>query len=156
MKVFLDSCIFFDYLKDYKTKSTIRHAKNNGHKLVTSITVLGEIVSVCVPRRLQELYDIIEVLKELDVEVIHPQPLPNEPRLSLLRECCMCLDAYHAEEGIYGSSLTDRTHLAYATMYDCDFFVTSSSEVKALRTPNDCPRKVEVVDIDSLRKKLGY
>lgn len=154
--LFFDSCIFFDYFEDDLTRRTLDHLKNDGHRITTSITVVGEIFWVCISGdRINQLQDIIDLFKNLDVEVLHPAPQ--------LRGCCLCIDEFHEFKRIYGSSVTDRTHLAYAIVYDSDYFVTSGGEISALRRPDYCPdthepcySSTEVVNIQMLRQELGY
>ncbi len=149
-KAFLDTCVVIDYFKDDDTGRAINHFTNDGGELVTSITVMGELVQVCMTERKSDLFHILRTLKELDVKVIFP--------VRDLRFCCICLDNYHDSNNIWGSSITDRTHLAYAITYGSDFFVTSRAETKALRRPEGCSlaENLEVVDIRGLRDSMGY
>jgi predicted nucleic acid-binding protein len=155
--IFLDSTVFFKCLEDSTYKGHLRHIKNDGHILVTSITVMGETIAECLTGDIRKVYDIIELLKEIDVNFIHPPPITDRPNRSLLRDCCQCLDAAVEDKGVYGSSLTDRTHLAYAVAYGCDFFLTSGREPSALKLiDKDCPNKLEVCNLETLRRHLSY
>jgi len=147
MRIFVDSCIFLDCLEDERSYRTLRRVKNDNHQIITSITVVGETVEVCF-RKSKDLAKIVELWRELDVEFIYP--------VSQVRFCCLCLDDLLREEKVYGSSVTDRTHLAYAIAHELDFFVTSRSELRSLKKPSDCLLKTKIVDIEGLREELGY
>jgi predicted nucleic acid-binding protein len=155
--VFLDSTVFFKSIEDNTYKRYLIHIKNDGYQLVTSITVLGETFAKCFGDSIGKLYDIVDLLKELDLNFLHPPPLHESPNLSQVRACCCCLDRVVEEKGVYGSSLTDRTHLAYAVAYGCDYFLTSGKEPSALKLLDDeCPNKLEVCNIETLRGFLGH
>ncbi len=147
MRVFADSCIFFGCLEDDRVYRTLRRLRNDGHEIVTSITVIGEIVEVCF-RKEKDLHTILDILRELEVEVIYPIPQ--------VRFCCIHIDEYLDDAGVYGASTTDKTHLAYAIAHQCDFFLTSPSEVRSLRKPDECTIDIKIVDIEKLRDHLGY
>lgn len=128
LSFFLDSCILFDAIEDSNVKSTLRHCINDGHSIFTSLTVMGEIVMVSFNKnRRMDLNKILDLCGELDVNFLTPN--------LYLRACCACIDQYLEEEDVYGSSPEDRTHLAYANVYHCDYFVTSESETKTLKIP---------------------
>ncbi len=157
MKVFLDSCIFFKCLDDHYYKRTVKHLQNDGHELITSITVAGEILSVCFKKDdISKLKQIIDFWTDINCQIAHPPQLPEDERHSQLRICCMCLDNAFVEEKRYGSSLTDRTHLAYAIVYDCDYFFTTGREPSALKKPRGCGHNIKVVDNDMLRRELNW
>ncbi len=123
MKIFLDSTVFFDAIEKNKDgtrlKTLLRHAINDDHILVTSLTVYGEIVQVCIrDNRDNDLKDILKLIVDLDVQCWLPNPL--------LRDCCKCLDKHDKENRV---GLSDRTHLAYSMSYGDEYFLTSDDNL---------------------------
>ncbi|MEI6795265.1 MAG: hypothetical protein WCK39_00220 [Methanomassiliicoccales archaeon] len=128
LRVFLDSCVILECFltNGHEEMVTLRHLKNLGVELVTSITVLGECLDQCKEKRFDPLA-LFGCIVALDMEVVYPR--------TPLRALCVEVDGHLESVGRCGSSCTDRTHFAYAIMARCDFFVTSSSEKRTL----DCP-----------------
>ena len=149
MRIFLDADIFFDLAAEKRNiKSLINHLVNDGHILVTSITVMGEIVLVCVRdnEKNKDLHKIIDILHFYDIRFL----IPN----SLLRECCLCLDATDSDDRV---AKTDKTHLAYAVAYDVDYFLTTDLKLQAFNPKVDCPffsKKKRIISPSELRKQL--
>lgn len=147
MIISIDTSILFDALNDTQIRRTLRHLKNNKHEVVVPLTVAGELVMQGIQEgKIKQFYEIIEILKEIDAVFLIPNPL--------LRDCCSCIDGYLEEKGTYGSSTTDRTHLAYSIAHSCDFYVTVKSETKTLRIPDDCGTDLNITTIDGIRKIL--
>lgn len=147
LTVSIDTFLLFDALKDSQVRRILNHLKNNNHEVVVPLTVAGELVMQGIQeRKIKQFYAIIEILKEIDAIFLIPNPL--------LRDCCSCIDDYLEEKGTYGSSTTDRTHLAYSIAHNCDYFLTSKSETKTLRTPEDCGTKLKITTADGIRKIL--
>ncbi len=124
MKIFLDSTVLFDAIENSKEgrrfKTLLNHAINDKHILVTSLTVYGEIVQVCIrDNRSDDLHDMLDLIGGLDIQCWLPNPQ--------LRDCCKCLDKHDKENRV---GLSDRTHLAYSTSYDDDYFVTSDENLQ--------------------------
>lgn len=150
MNIFLDSTIFFDAIDPKKHIFTIlQHAKNDGHQLVTSLTVYGEIVWVCQrDKRPNDIHNILELINQLNVQC----SIPNIQ----LRECCKCLDKMDKQNWV---GFSDRTHLAYSTAYGDDFFVTS--EKNLLHFPLDsnkcrrCEKKTKIISPEELKTVLN-
>jgi len=122
MRIFLDCNVLFDTI-DPKNKrrfyTTLNHAKNLDHMLVTSLTVIGEMSRVCFrDNRREDLTRILDLMGELDIKFL----LPN----SDLRKCCICLDECDKNNRV---DFCDRTHLAYSTAYDDDYFLTSDDNL---------------------------
>ncbi|MFO7676875.1 MAG: type II toxin-antitoxin system VapC family toxin [Thermoplasmatota archaeon] len=156
MKIFLDSTIFFEAVaknsEASRLKTLLRHAVNDKHILVTSLTVYGEIVQVCIrDDRDNDLKDILKLIADLDIQCWLPNPL--------LRDCCKCLDKKDKENRV---GLSDRTHLAYSMSYGDDYFLTLDKDL--LHFPIDrckCKRcdihkdnKEKIISPKELRKIL--
>ena len=145
MIISLDTCILFNALKDSQVKGTLNRLKNDDHKIVIPLSVAGEILMQGIQEgKMNQFYDIIDLLNEIDATFL----IPNE----LLRKCCQCIDTFIKTKGIYGSSLTDRTHLAYSISYNCDYYITSKSETRTLKIPIGCSTKLKITFIDELRR----
>ncbi len=118
LRIFLDADIIFDLSEEKKNiPSLINHLTNDGHILLTSITVLGEIVLVCM-RDKKDLHKIIDIIQRTDIHFL----IPN----ALLRECCICLDELDKIDII---PKTDKTHLAYAIANNVDYFLTTDKKL---------------------------
>jgi predicted nucleic acid-binding protein len=114
--------------------------------LRTSITVIGEMVNTSFEKDTFDLYQGIELLKKLEFDIIFP--------VQELREWCIIVDQEMEAVGRYGSSVTDRTHFAYALAYGCDYYVTSKGETRTLKAPKEKGGFTEVVTIEELLAKL--
>lgn len=138
LKFFLDAEILIDSVEDNRkgreVYKKLRHIKNKDHVLVTSITVLGEIILVCMrDNRLDDLKNIIDMIAELGMTYY----VPN----NLLRDCCKCVDKL---DKYNKTGSTDRTHLAYSLNYDDDYFITNDNEVLKLKIENiKCNKKCD-------------
>lgn len=96
-----------------------------------------------------DVTDLRDICRMLKIKEIVP--------VEQLRECCACIDEHLADRGTYGSSVSDRTHFAYAIVAGAHFYATSQSEVRTLDSPCgkgkhlDCdgpPPKVVSIDQD--------
>lgn len=103
------------------------HLNNEGHKIVVSLTVLGELTAKCIPDRRKDFDTIMRVYCGIETKVLIPTPQ--------LRDCCICIQDHLVDSGIYGASATDMTHFAYAVANQCDYYVTSQSEVRTIDAP---------------------
>jgi hypothetical protein len=124
--VFLDTCIFYDCLERETLQTIINHAINLRFSVVTSLTVVGEVIDQMRdhPKRNQFLHSFIGLLQSWQVMVLYP----NIP-VSVI---CFRL----GDEGIdYRMENTDRVHLGYAIAYRCDFFLTSDKNLIKYRVP---------------------
>jgi len=147
LTVGIDTSLLFDALNDSQVRRTLNHLKNNNHEVVVPLTVAGELVMQGIQEgKIKQFYEIIDILKEIDAVFLIPNPQ--------LRLCCSCIDDYLEEKGTYGSSTTDRTHLAYSIAHNCDYFLTSKSETKTLRIPTDCGTVLKITTADGIRKFL--
>lgn len=147
MIVSTDTSILFNALKDSQVRRTLHHLKNNKHEVVVPLTVAGELVMQGIQEgKMKQFYDIIDILKEIDATFLIPNPQ--------LRLCCSCIDDYLDEKGTYGSSSTDRTHLAYSIANNCDYYVTTKSETRTLEIPKDCGTELGIKTIDEIRRIL--
>ena len=93
-----------------------------------------------------DLHQGITMLKKLEFEIEFP--------VQELRDLCILVDHELDAIGRYGSSVTDRTHFAYALAYECDYYVTSKGETRTLIAPKEKGEFTEVVTIDQLLSKL--
>ena len=149
LRIFLDADIFFDLAEEKRNiKSLINHLINDGHVLVTSITVMGEIVLVCIRdnEKTKDLHKIIDLLHFYDIRFL----IPN----SLLRECCRCLDRIDPNDRV---PKTDKTHLAYAIAYNVNYFLTTDLKLQVFNLPEDCQlfsKNKRIVSPAELRKRL--
>lgn len=146
MNLFLDSTIFFDAIET-KTRifTILQHAKNDGHQLVTSLTVYGEIVWVCQrDKRPDDIHKILYLINQLSVQC----SLPNIK----LRECCKCLDKMDKSNWV---GLSDRTHLAYSISYGDDYFVTSDKNLLNFSLDSNrcrrCDKKTKIISPEQLK-----
>lgn len=141
----VDTYLLFSALRDSQVRRSLNHLKNNEHEVVLPLTVAGELVMQGIQEgKLNQFYEIIEILKELDASFLIPTPQ--------LRNCCHCIDEHIETKGIYGSSTMDRTHLAYSIAHNCDFYITSKSEVRTLKIPDDCPAKLRIIASDEIKR----
>ena len=114
MDFFLDANILFECIISSKVKSQIKHILNTGNRSVSSITVLGETIAICIgEKRTNDLDNIIDLNHEL--KLLYHFPTHK------LRECCACLDRIDPTDFC---SVTDKTHLAFAIVNNADYFVT--------------------------------
>lgn len=140
MDFFLDANILFQSIVSDKIKSQVKHIINTNNRTVSSITVLGETIAICIgEKRVKDLDNIIDLNHEL-------KPVYHFPSHKL-RECCRCLDTLDPTDRC---SVTDKTHLAYAIANGSDYFITTDKNL--LKFPvNKCNCK-EKCDMKSLKK----
>jgi hypothetical protein len=149
-KVFFDTCVIIDSATPGRigneTTKDIQHLSNAGHLLCTSITVIGEMVNTSFNKDTFDLHVGITTLKRLEFDIMFP--------VQELRNWCILVDREMDATGRYGSSITDRTHFAYALVYECDYYVTSKGETRTLKAPKEKGGFTEVVTIEELLAKL--
>lgn len=114
-------------VEDSETERTLQHLYNEGHRLVVSLTVLGELTAKCIPDRRDDFDSVLRIYSALKMGVLIPTPP--------LRECCKCIQDHLLDVGRYGASASDITHFAYSVASQCDYYVTSPSEVRTLAAP---------------------
>lgn len=143
MRIFFDSCILMKCLepKGDHTLTSIRHLRNQGHSLITSITVLGEAIDQSYKKG-KDYNQIVEFLRNLEFAVTYP----NE---QVIRETARVLD-YHIENGIYGASPVDITHFSYAITSECDYFVTAEGETRGLKSPKGVKNPISSITLQKL------
>ena len=147
MKIFLDSCVLFDSQVDSRVRGLLNRVKNRGDRLITSITVLGETLSVCLSDQDREtLHGIIDLLGYLDIQIVQSS--------EALRMCCYCIEETDVQKRF---TPNDKTHVAYALVDGCDVFLTTDrnlTEYECIR--GDCPisGNLKLLDYDSLRQIL--
>jgi predicted nucleic acid-binding protein len=143
-RVFLDADIFIDLLeKEQEIRTLLHHLTNKKHVLITSLTVMGELVLVC-KRDGKDLHKIIDLFDEFDIRFV----IPNEQ----LRSCCMHLDEIDVANWI---PYTDKTHLAYAIANDATYFLTTDKKLQKFDL-NDCDvfSKDKIVSPEEIRRLL--
>lgn len=150
--IFIDTCILIEGAtpNSYGEERArqLRHIVNAGHSLMTSITVVGELVSVSLKKDTFELSRGIDIIRSLGIKILFPIPE--------VRNLCLLVDAEMESLGIYGSSVTDRTHFAYALASECDYYVTSMGETRTLVVPSDLDVPTSVITMDDLASELRY
>ena len=148
MKIFLDACTLFDAQEDIRVYSLLRRVKNTGNELLTSITVLGEILALCLDKQDRDmLHGITGMLSELDVKVAHS--------VESLRNCCLCIEENDPDKRF---SPNDKTHAAYALVYGCDIFLTTDGDMnKHFSLIEGCPLgdNLRILNYEGLRKVLA-
>jgi predicted nucleic acid-binding protein len=144
LDIFLDSNILFDAVEITRTQTLLNRVINSGNKLMTSITVMGEVLAVCISeQRRDEMEKILDICSQLGIEYLLPEPL--------LRSCCFCMDELDPTNRV---SSTDRTHLAYAKVGECDYFLTTDEDLQHFSlAPCDLGKK-RIITPDELRSIL--
>ena len=125
--VLLDSCIFFECVEDPRNQTIINHAIHRGFKIVTPITVIGEVIDQMrtKPDRTEYILSFINLYEEWDVSSLYPDPV--------VAELCYHLANLNVDPRL---EKTDRVHLGYAIAYGCDYFITSDTNLRKHRIPS--------------------
>ncbi len=55
MRVFLDADVLFDSVDDSRTSTLLRRIKKAGHEIILPVSVLGEIILICISEDLLDL-----------------------------------------------------------------------------------------------------
>lgn len=106
MRVFLDADMLFDSVNDLRTRTLLRRIKNAGHDIILPVSVLGEIMLVCISEdRGDDLLKIRVTCSEL-------RPL-FVLSLEQFGICNLCLKKFDKRS----FNLTDKDHLAHALAY---------------------------------------
>ena len=130
MRVYLDANVLFDSVDSSKTKNLLRRLKNAGHSLVISLSVLGEVLLICITEdRQDDLIEIRNTCAELKPDYVTP--------LKQSRICTLCMDKFDKR----GYNLTDKTHIAYTLAHsalsedsEC-YFLTTDRYLMEMRLP---------------------
>jgi len=127
-KVFLDTGIFFDCLESPDKRSLINHAINRDYQVFTSLTVIGEVILIMKrdAKFAEHLTGFFSLLTEWNITIL----VPTDGVAVICYEFSQDLT-----DGRMISQKTDRTHLAYAIAYDCDYFITSDDALIRYRIP---------------------
>ncbi|MCE5296222.1 MAG: hypothetical protein LLG16_03860 [Euryarchaeota archaeon] len=146
MQFALDSCILID-CRENKTGALplLNRMKGAGHGLLAPLTVIGEVIHVCFDKG-YDVHEMVTILERPGMDTIIPSPE--------LRDWCRMVDEVNDEDNNWGSSVTDRTRLAYAITGGADYFVTHHSEIRNLRVPSDAAANIEVIDMDQVKMIL--
>ena len=126
--VFLDTGIFFDCLENQDKKTLINHAINRKYHIFTSLSVIGEIILIMKrdAKFAKYLTNFFSLLSEWNITILVPTD----------DVAIICYDfSQDLTDGRMISQKTDRTHLAYATAYDCDYFITSDDALIRYKIP---------------------
>lgn len=150
--IFIDTCVLIESStpnsNGEERARQLRHIANAGHSLLTSITVVGEMVSVSLEKDTFDLSRGVEILRSLGIRILFP--IPD------IRRVCILVDAEMESLGRYGSSVTDRTHFAYALTSECDYYVTSQGETRTLAVPANLNVNTSVTTLDDLVSELRF
>jgi predicted nucleic acid-binding protein len=149
-KVFLDSDIFFDCIENSDKKTPINHAINRGFQFFTSLSVIGEVILIIKrdeqSRFVDSLLGFFSMLTDWNVTIL----VPNAEVAVICYEFSLDLT-----DGRIISQSTDRTHLAYAIAYDCDYLITSDDALIRYRIPGNLIEaeyvKPETLPLDEFR-----
>jgi predicted nucleic acid-binding protein len=127
-KVFLDTGIFFDCLENPDKRSLISHAINRDYHFFTSLSVIGEVILIMKrdAKFADHLTGFFSLLTEWNITIL----VPTDGVAVICYEFSLDLT-----DGRMISQKTDRTHLAYAIAYDCDYFLTSDDALIRYRIP---------------------
>jgi len=110
MRVFLDADVLFDSVDDLRTATLLRRIKNAGHEIIIPVSVLGEIMLICISEeREDDLLCIRNICSELKPLFI--------VSLEQFRICNLCLKEFDKRS----FNLTDKDHLAHALAYSSLF-----------------------------------
>jgi predicted nucleic acid-binding protein len=127
--VFLDTGIFFECLENNDRMTTISHAVNLDYHIFTSISVIGEVILI-MKRKTQfadHLMGFFALLNEWQITILVPTD-------DVAVVCYELSQDY--TDGRMISQKTDRTHLAYAIAYDCEYFITSDDALIRYHLPH--------------------
>jgi predicted nucleic acid-binding protein len=106
MRVFLDADVLFDAVHDMRAGTLLRRIKNAGHELVIPVSVLGEVMLVCISEERQDdLLSIWNICSELEVDFA-----VSSERSKI---CNLCIEKYDQR----AFNLADKDHLAHAVAH---------------------------------------
>jgi predicted nucleic acid-binding protein len=127
-KVLLDIGIFFDCLESQDKKTLINHAINREYQIFTSLSVIGEVILIMKrdAKFAEHLTGFFSLLSEWNITIL----VPTDDVAVICYEFSQDLT-----DGRMMSQKTDRTHLAYAIAYDCDYFITSDDALIRYKIP---------------------
>jgi len=127
-KVFLDTGIFFDCLESQDRKTLINHAINRNYQIFTSLSVIGEVILIMKrdAKFAEHLTGFFSLISEWKLTIL----VPTDDVAVICYEF-----SQDFTDGRMMSQKTDRTHLAYAIAYDCDYLITSDDALIRYRIP---------------------
>lgn len=106
MRVFLDADVLFNSVNDPRTRTLLNRIKNAGHDIILPVSVLGEIMLVCISEdRERDLLSIRNTCSELKPSFV--------VSLDQFRICKLCLNKFDSRS----SNPTDKDHLANSLAY---------------------------------------
>jgi predicted nucleic acid-binding protein len=145
--IFIDTCILIQCLekKGDQVGRFLSHLTNAGHSLFTSISVVGEMIHICLKKHLDHEH-LVSIIERLRIEILFPA--------SSYPSIMSAVEKTLAEKEIWGSSTTDRMHLIFAIIKSIDFFVTTSGEVRSLGGPYLDVHWPRVLSLQSLHDEL--
>ncbi len=159
MKIFLDADILFNSVHNLRTRTLLRRIKNAGHDIIVPVSVLGEVMLVCIAEdRRDDLIEIRDTCSDLDIS------FAAESKGSKM--CGLCLENFDKRE----FNITDKTNLANALAYSSSFrnidsyFMTTDLYLLRFKLPCEDPKikcshssgrsSLEIVHEDEVRSKL--
>ena len=99
MRVFLDADILFNSVNDLRTRTLLHRIKNADHDIILSVSVLGEIMLVCISEDGKVIFSASENLcSELKPNFV--------VSLDQFRICKLCLNKFDSRS----SNPTDKDH----------------------------------------------
>lgn len=150
MKIFLDSDIFFECLESDSNRSILSRARNRDYSLYTSLTVIGEILLVLFNKgQSHDFMRVISLFEELNVIILVPD--------DNVANICYTFSLDDTDGRIIGQK-SDRTHLAYAMAYNCDYFLTTDDALIRYRIPSELTdakfSKPETLPLDEFKYRI--
>ncbi len=160
MRVFLDAGVLFDSVDDLRIRTLLRRIKNAGHEIIVPVSVLGEIMLVCISEeRMNDLLGIGNICSELETSFA----VSSEQ----FKVCNICLENFDKRS----FNITDKEHLAHILAYSSffedngdNYFLTTDLYLLDFKLPcNDpgrscgrfrCPNPVKILDADEMRSIL--
>lgn len=147
--VFLDTCVFFDCIEKHSYLTIIKHALNLNFKIVTSITVIGEAIDQMREHNKRDHYisSFISLLDDLEIFTYYPDPV--------IAEICYRLATLDID---YRVEKTDRVHIGYAIANNCDYFLTSDTNLQNYRIPHELEKvrffKPKTIPVEEFKNYL--
>jgi hypothetical protein len=141
VKVFLDSCILFEAVENRRLERLLHRCKNLGLELQTSITVIGEVFSICLQQhRRSELFEIIEICEALELHYGHGW-----------YDIGKLYETVFEKISDYRIHPNDYAHLCHAYYMEADVFLTTDNPILENRMVKEFTRPVSP---DGLRAEL--
>ncbi len=160
MRVFLDADVLFDSVRDLRTGTLLRRMKNAGHDIIVPVSVLGEVMLVCIfEDRQADLLAVKNTCSELKTTFASSS--------ERFKVCNLCLENFDKR----AFNLTDKDHLAHALAYSSffndgkeNYFLTTDRYLLDFRLPcrylkDSCglfgsKTPLKIVNLEEMRRLL--